>query len=315
MAEHVVQWDEAPQRQIDVGPIGGVWWDLGVAAGTIDLGLRRMRLDPGKRSTPAHVHGAEEEAFFILSGDGLSWQGGEVCEIGPGDVLLHPAEGRPHTLIAGPDGLEVLAFGTRVPVESCWLPRVGVAWLGDKTWTSVGEGGHPFAQEAALGDLDVSRRVGREGRVTNVADIGVSRISRGETGCDLRDLAAGVLRRSRLRYVRHEPGKIGFPPHLHTAEEELFVVLEGEGVLELHECTRPEVFSSHPLRVGSLVARLAGGSLAHAFRGGPRGMTCLVFAGRDTNDISYYPRSRKLVLGDGIVVGRLEPLDFWEGEE
>ena len=56
-----VNWEDVPRREIEVGPIAGTWRDLGVAAGTRQVGLRRMQLPAGMRSTPAHTHSGEEE--------------------------------------------------------------------------------------------------------------------------------------------------------------------------------------------------------------------------------------------------------------
>jgi uncharacterized cupin superfamily protein len=316
MSVHVAHWEDAPPRRGEIGPMAGTWWDLGVAAGSVDLGLRRVRIDPGKRSTPAHTHGAEEEVFFILDGRGLSWQGGFVVEVGPGDCLVHPAEGEAHTLVAGEDGLEALVFGTRVPVEACWLPRAGIAWLG-ATWTEVGRGGHPYMQEAAVGELDVSKPAPREGRVTHLDEVPAGTVERGDTGCTYRDLAGARLRHSGLRHVELQPDKLGFPPHMHTAEEELFVVLAGDGELELYQCegSEPQAPATLPLRRGSVVSRPPSSGQAHALRGGAAGMTYLLFAARDPRDLAYYPRSHKLALMGGVVVGRFEPLDYWDGEE
>ena len=36
-----------------------------------------------------------------------------------------------------------------------------------------------------------------------------------------------------MRHVELEPGALSGPPHRHSAEEEIFVVLDGEGALEL----------------------------------------------------------------------------------
>jgi hypothetical protein len=46
------------------------------------------------------------------------WQRGErgedvVCEVGPGTCLVQLATGPAHTLVAGQDGLDVLAYGER----------------------------------------------------------------------------------------------------------------------------------------------------------------------------------------------------------
>src|SRR5204862_512990 len=84
------------------------------------------------------------------------------------------------------------------------------------------------------------------------------------------------------------PGTLSAPPHVHSAEEELFVVLDGSGTLELW----PD--ETHPVRVGSVVARPPGAQVAHAFRGGEDGLTLLAWGTREPNDICWYPRSKKL---------------------
>ena len=71
------------------------------------------------------------------------------------------------------------------------------------------------------------------------------------------------------------------PPHCHSAEEELFVVLDGDGTLLLGD-------DEHPVRTGSIVARPPGSGVAHAFRAGDSGLTLLAFGTRDPNDIVFY---------------------------
>ena len=151
-ADGIVHWDDCPRRRADMGPMGAEWTDLGVGAGATKSGLRRVRVDPGKRATPAHGHAVEEELVYVLGGAGLSWQGGETFEIGPGDFIDHRPHSRPHTLLAGAAGLDVLIMGPDVHAEVGYLPRANVAWIGD-TWTTAGEGEHPWAREVAAGDL------------------------------------------------------------------------------------------------------------------------------------------------------------------
>ena len=56
-----------------------------------------------------------------------------------------------HTLQAGPDGLDVLAFGERSYAANTLLPRAGVSWLGP-TWVLEGApDDHPWKREAAAG--------------------------------------------------------------------------------------------------------------------------------------------------------------------
>ncbi|HEY3764383.1 MAG TPA: cupin domain-containing protein, partial [Gaiellales bacterium] len=114
--------------------------------------------------------------------------------------------------------------------------------------------------------------------------------------------------RTGLKHVRIDAGKLGAPPHCHSAEEEMFVVLAGDGTLLLGD-------DEHPVRTGSLVARPAGTAIAHAFRAGPAGITHLAYGTREANDICFYPRSGKVMLGGVGVIGRIEQLDYWDGED
>ena len=134
----VAHWDDVDGRHREAGDIDAVWHDLGSAAGTVRIGLNRIRIEPGRRSTPAHVHGAEEEIFHVLDGSGLLWQDGETCEVGPATPSPTWPDAETHTLRAGDDGLDVLAFGTRVPIELCYLPRAGYAWAGPTVVESPG---------------------------------------------------------------------------------------------------------------------------------------------------------------------------------
>jgi uncharacterized cupin superfamily protein len=101
-------WDDVPSARFDVGPMGADWDLLGTAAGCDRVGLRRIRVSPGKQSPPVHAHFGEEEIFYVLRGDGFSWQEQGVYEIGEGDEgeLFVVLEGDGVLLLIGPDGEE-----------------------------------------------------------------------------------------------------------------------------------------------------------------------------------------------------------------
>src|SRR3712207_2924348 len=105
-----MHWDEAPSETLDEGCLRRTRWDLGEAARSVAVGLKRVRVQPGAQSSPVHAHSAEEEIFFVLGGSGRLWQDGTACEVRGGDAIVHVAEGPAHTLVAGDQGLEVLAF-------------------------------------------------------------------------------------------------------------------------------------------------------------------------------------------------------------
>src|SRR5450756_1272256 len=90
-ANELVRWDEIPGRRVEVGPMCATWTDLGKAGGSVATGLKRIEIEPGRRSTPVHAHDAEEEIFYVLAGDGLSWQDGETCEVTAGHCIVQVA--------------------------------------------------------------------------------------------------------------------------------------------------------------------------------------------------------------------------------
>jgi len=312
-----VNWDDAPVRQVEVGPISGTWRDLGEAAGTCAVGLRRIQVAPGRRSTPAHTHSGEEEVFFVLAGSGLSWQGGATFEVAAGDCLVHLVEGPAHTLVAGQDGLDVLAFSERCVSEACFLPRAQVAWVGS-TWVRAGDTPHPFAQEAAAGELELPAEPSpRPPSIVNLEEVEALEVARGEFGSVRRSVsaAAGAVRTA-LRHFALPPGRLGVPPHCHSGAEELFVVLDGDGVyLEGAPGATGWEPEEHPVVAGDAVAALAGAGAAHAFRAGPAGLSYLAYGDRVAADTIWYPRSRKIAFPGLKVIGRLEPLGYWDGEE
>ena len=304
----VANWDDVEPRRGELGHIGGNWRNLGRAAGSLGVGVTRIDVDPGKWSTPAHCHLAEEEIFFVLRGDGLLWQEEQVHEIRRGDCMVFRAAEQVHTLRAGPDGLDVLAYGTRIRVEVGELPRAGVGWLGP-TWTEVGQGDWPWQREVNAGEPSIGEPQPRPGNVVNVDEI----------AGDLKELAeaAGSLQTG-LIWDRLPPGKRSSPPHCHSSEEEIFLVLEGEATLELVPTpiaagrgAKPE---QHALRPGSVVARPAGTKVAHSLVAGDGGLTYLAYGTREPNDIAYYPRSNKVYFRGIGLIARLESLEYSDGE-
>jgi uncharacterized cupin superfamily protein len=301
----VAHWDDVDGRRREAGDIDAVWHDLGRAAGTVRIGLNRIRIEPGRRSTPAHIHGAEEEIFHVLTGSGLLWQDGETCQVGAGDTIAHVAGAETHTLRAGDDGLDVLAFGTRVPIELCHLPRAGYAWAGPTVVEAPGLK-NLFRLDDAAGEFAFPDPGGRFDNVAALADV---EPNPGPAGRVRRDLgSAAGSRHTGLKLVDCEPGRLACVPHCHSAEEELFVVLAGEGTCTLGD-------DEHPLRPGSLIARPPGSGTAHALRAGVTPLRVLAYGTREPNDICYYPRSGKVYLCGVGVIGRIEPLDYWEGED
>ena len=316
----ISHWDDVKAVRRERGHICGDWQAL--TGDTSDwIGVQRIRIAPGKWSTPLHLEGADEEIFFVLDGSGVSAQRvgstDEVFEVRPGDCLVHLALVHAHTLRAGPDGLEVLAFGERSYAANTLLPRAGVSWLGP-TWVLEGTPeDHPWKREANAGPPDVGDPAERPSRIVNVLDV-EPELRDGETVARAsRNLgrAAGSYKTG-IRHFEVDPGKLNNPPHCHSAEEEIFVVLDGGGTVELWPHLREGgELETRDVGRGSVVARPAGNGRPHAFRAGEQGLSVLAFGTRDPRDVTYYPRSRKVSFRGIGLIGRLDVLDYWDGED
>ena len=306
----IAHWDEVEKHHRAKGPMDAIWSRLGDAAGAKGIGVNRIEIAPGKLSTPPHSHGASEEIYYGLGGSGLAWQDEEVCGVGPGDCIVQVANHFEHTLRGGPDGLDVLVFGTRHPTEIGWLPRSNAIRIG-YPWVE-GRIDDPWDVEEQVGELEFSEPGPRPANIV-AADEAEARF-----GGTARFLgAAGGAEHTGLNLLTLEDGKRGAPPHCHSAEEEVFVVLDGQGTLELWPsaaaASAPEP-GTHDLEAGHVFARPPGTGVAHGFKGGPGGMTLLAYGTREPNDIAYYPRSNKVAFRGIKLIGRLDRLDYFDGE-
>jgi len=199
----------------------------------------------------------------------------------------------------------VLAFGTRVPIELCYLPRAEHSWAGPTVLPSPGRL-DLFPMDDSAEPLEFPAPGERPPNVVAAGSVSDRRPRDGRVRRDLGSAAGS--QRTGLQHVAVEPGRLSAPPHCHSASEELFVVLEGEGHLLLGD-------EAHEVRRGSVVARPPGTAVAHTFRGGGGGLELLAYGTRRPEDVLYYPRSNKIFWPGVGVVGRIEHVDFWEGED
>jgi uncharacterized cupin superfamily protein len=298
---------ESPSRELAFGHIKGAWRDLGRAAGTRTVGLRRIEVAAGHFSTPAHAHGADEEIFFALSGDGLLWEEGKTWEVREGDCIVHRPLHGAHTLRAGDGGLDVLVFGERRDPRLTALPRVGVAWSFPR-WVELAGGESPFAREAAAGPPECpAPEAERPGNVVALADAPTA------FGGAARLLGRGAgARATGLNHVTLPPGERAARAHCHSAEEEVFVALDGYGTLQLWpRGGSAEGLEEQPVRAGDVISRVAGTGVAHALHAGPQGLTYLAYGTRERGDMCFYPETGRVSLrGLGIALRspEIEPL-------
>ncbi|MBX3619819.1 MAG: cupin domain-containing protein [Rhizobacter sp.] len=107
------------------------------------------------------------------------------------------------------------------------------------------------------------------------------------------------------------PGKRACPYHLHHAQEEMFVVIEGTGTLR--------VAGEHvPLRAGDVVFIPAGPEYPHQIiNTSDAPLKYLSISTRERPEVVEYPDSGKVLMsGEGLDrMQRLQDaLDYWDGE-
>ena len=303
----VAHWDEVEFKHRAKGEMDASLQRLGDAAGTRGVGVNRIRVEPGKLPTPPHSHGASEELYFVLAGSGLAWQDGQVHEVRPLDCVVHRPDEMEHTFVAGSDGLEFLVFGTRHPTELGWLPRSRAIRLG---WPWVeGRDDDPWDIEATVEPLAYGQPAPPPPNILNVDEVELQTVRHQTFAYFTPD---ETTRLAGFGWERITAGHRGSVPHCHSAEEEVFVILGGTATLELWSSGGD--VEETPLRAGHIVARPPGSRVAHSFRAGPDGVEMLVYGTRDANDMCWYPRSHKIAWRGLGVMGRIETLEYFDGE-
>ena len=97
--------------------------------------------------------------------------------------------------------------------------------------------------------------------------------------------------------------------HCHSEDEEIYVVLEGNGTLVLVPTPQMVHWDGRgrdPVRAGHVISRRPGTGIAQGLRAGKDGMTFLAYGTRKPGDICYYPRSNKIYFRGLGLIARLE---------
>lgn len=125
---------------------GGRWKRLGRQAGGTRLGCTLEDIEPGGRPARYHYHLANEEAMYVLDGDGtLRTPGGETA-IEAGDYVSFPvgASGAHAVENTSDDRLTVLFSSTMREPDVCVYPDDG------ELFVSAGTGSGWFGEERSL---------------------------------------------------------------------------------------------------------------------------------------------------------------------
>ncbi len=108
-----------------------------------------------------------------------------------------------------------------------------------------------------------------------------------------------VLGAQKLGYnvTRLAPGKAAFPYHLHHANEEMFLILEGEGTLRF-------AGAEHPLRKGDIICCPPGPDAPRQIRNtSDAELVYLAVSTMETPEVAEYPDSGKYAVRCGGLPG------------
>jgi uncharacterized cupin superfamily protein len=161
--------------------------------------------------------------------------------------------------------------------------------------------------------------------IVNIADLDMKPSSHGSRFADKAGRIGAVTGMKQLgaQYITVPPGKAGFPFHSHRNNEEMFIILEGEGTFR----KGPDRW---PVRAGDVISAVAGdASTAHQIiNTGSVELRYFAISTRNDPDICEYPDSGKYMVASGIpdgggmmaaefvLRGRDKPLlDYWDGED
>ena len=97
---------------------------LGAAAGGQQIGCSLYEMMPGKRNFPFHYHAANEEAVYVLEGEGTLRLGGHEVPLRPGSYVALPAgPGYAHQIVNTSEGLlRFLMISTMIQPEVAVYP-------------------------------------------------------------------------------------------------------------------------------------------------------------------------------------------------
>ncbi len=117
--------------------------------------------------------------------------------------------------------------------------------------------------------------------------------------------------------VELDPGKRAWPHHLHYGQEELFIVLEGEGTLRYDD-------GEYDIRQGEIFFAGTGPGTAHQIVNTSNSkLKYLAFSSMDNPEVCYYPDSKKYGAyswrsddkGVRFLAHEDSAIDYFDGEQ
>ena len=160
-------------------------------------------------------------------------------------------------------------------------------------------------------------------RIVNIDDVPIVKRSHGDKyECEIKPVG-GHLESRKLGFnvTVIPPGKRAFPYHAHRANEEMFVVLQGEGSVRIDG-------EIHKIRKGDFISLPPGKRSAHQIiNDSKEPLSYIAVSTMELPEVVEYPDSGKLAVSAGTHAGRAaseesirhivrvkDGVDYWDGE-
>lgn len=158
--------------------------------------------------------------------------------------------------------------------------------------------------------------------IINIDNLDYSEFGKGKQFSARRAQVSSKIGASKLGYsvIRLAPGKRAWPYHSHYVVEEMFFVLEGEGVLR-------HAGSEYPIRAGDFICSPADPEQAHQIiNNSDAELAYIALSTQDETDIFLYPDSGKYGAWHGktddprgpgsflVFARKSTAVDYWDGE-
>ena len=96
-----------------------------------NIGVHYVVLKPNMTSTEPHFHEKEEEALFVISGNGIANIDNQEIEIEAGDFISYPCNGLHHSITNNSESFDLtyIIFGEKSPLDICVYPKIDKALI------------------------------------------------------------------------------------------------------------------------------------------------------------------------------------------
>jgi hypothetical protein len=169
----ICHWDDVEPIRREAGHIVASWLYLGAAAESVTVGVRRIRIDPGRWLTPVHAHNRVEEIFLrppSTSSAAPAISAREACRtrcVRATCSFISRAARR--TRRASAPTASTCSPSASASRRGAILSRDGESWLGARRIELAPEPG-PFKREALAGEPPVEEAADRPTSIVNLED-------------------------------------------------------------------------------------------------------------------------------------------------